>query len=756
MNHSRIPPSVLRCLATAALIAGCFSASQRISIGAEVAASTRYEILDGGYRRFFELASDELYFPSEGRTVQAASANVATNEMLTLRPASPAAVPPQLVLYEIGREHSVASRRILTQTVVVKLREGTNPELIAKAMATATPAEQTFAPGYFIFQAAGPRGALVMAEALRLRPDVLEAEPMLGRQVARKAFVNDPYAFAQWHLLNRGLKDAVAGIDLRLTNVWETYRGRDVIIAIVDDGVQTNHPDLSPNLLTALGYDYRDGDNDPRPGGNDDYHGTPVAGVAAARGNNAIGVAGVAFEATLIPVRLIGGFKETDQQDAAAILHSNQIVHVSNNSWGAVDDGLTLDGPGVLMEQALATATRDGRGGRGTIFVFPAGNGATNFTTHATDNANFDGFANSIYAICVGAVDDQGKISWYSEPGSCVLICGLSDNSELGRPLITTTDLDMPGAEGINAGSGDLPDRAYTDRFNGTSAATPMVAGVAALMLQANPLLGWRDVQEILIRSATKVQPTDTGWITNSAGLRFNHKFGAGLVNAEAAVQLARTWTNLAAPSHIFLEVTNLSLSIPDGNTNGITRLFDFSTNPPMRIEHVTVTLTATHSRRGDLVMTMTSPGGTASRLAEKRLNDSESDFSGWKFMSVFDWGELSSGNWQVQISDQRGGGFFGLGGTLRGLRVDLYGTLIDTSARPSLAVEGYSPGQFRLRLNGMTNQTYDLQASSNLLNWLTIARTNLASRTSVQLIDNQATPFTARFYRALRATPSP
>ena len=709
--------------------------------------AVQFHIRDGGFRRDFELAADELYFPAEDRLIAVSSP---ANAALTLTPAEtlrPGAAPPQRVLYEIGRERSAATRRILTQKVVAQLRPAADPGLVAAAVGSLAPKAQSYAPGYFIFESSEPLGAIAMAEALHRRPDVVEAEPMLGRQVAKKAFVNDPYAFIQWHLRNTGQSGGTPGVDLNLTNVWENYRGSGVVIAIVDDGVQATHPDLSPNVPTPqYGYDYRDGDSDPRPGGNDDSHGTPVAGVAAARGNNSIGVAGVAFEASLVAVRLIGGIDQTEEQDAAAMLHSNQIVHVSNNSWGAIDDGLTVDGPGVLMEQALVTATRDGRGGRGTVFLFAAGNGGTLASENRLpDNANYDGYANSIYVICVGAVDDRGNHPAYSESGSCLLICGLSDNYDVGRPMITTTDL--TGAQGFNRGSGSLP-ADYTDSFDGTSAATPTVAGVAALMLQANPALGWRDVQEILLRSATKVQPTDSDWITNSAGLRFNHKFGAGLANAGAAVQLARSWTDLAAHSHLVLESTNLNQSIPDNNTNGITRNFDFRLLTPMRVEHVTVTLSASHPQRGELVMRLVSPSGTVSRLAERR-SDSNANYDAWKFMSVFNWGELSSGTWQIQISD-RLGSTSGVGGVLRSLRIDLYGTEV----RPNLVVQGFSAGQFRLRLNGTPNQTYDLQASSNLLNWLTILRTNLASGNSVQLFDNPAGAQPLRFYRAVQVAP--
>ena len=167
-----------------------------------------------------------------------------------------------------------------------------------------------------------------------------------------------------------------------------------------------------------------------------------------------------------------------------------------------------------------------------------------------------------------------------------------------------------------------------------------------------------------------------------------------------------------------------------------------------MRVEHVTVTLSASHPQRGELVMRLVSPSGTVSRLAERR-SDSNANYDAWKFMSVFNWGELSSGTWQIQISD-RLGSTSGVGGVLRSLRIDLYGTEV----RPNLVVQGFSAGQFRLRLNGTPNQTYDLQASSNLLNWLTILRTNLASGNSVQLFDNPAGAQPLRFYRAVQVAP--
>jgi hypothetical protein len=397
-----------------------------------------------------------------------------------------------------------------------------------------------------------------------------------------------------------------------------------VRIGIVDDGLQTSHPDLSPNVDTTNGKDWNGNDSDPNPGAGDD-HGTACAGDAAARGNNGIGVSGSAPEATLVGMRLIAA-ATTDTQEAEAMNYLPQLIQIKSNSWGPDDTGDILEAPGPLTKAALQSAAETGRDGKGTISMWAGGNGLD-----TNDNSNYDGYANSIYTIAVGAFDSLSRQAWYSEPGANLVITSPSSGD---APALGKTTTDRTGSAGYVAGD-------YESDFGGTSSATPTAAGVVALMLEANPNLGWRDVQEILMRSAKKVNPSDADWKTPiaPANINHNHKFGAGLVDASAAVNLAIGWTNLGEQLKRTLAQSGLSVAIPNQNTTGITREFTVAAQDNIRVEHVTVTVDINHTSRGNLKITLTSPSGTVSRLAEVH-SDSGNNFPNWTFMTVRNWGE--------------------------------------------------------------------------------------------------------------------
>lgn len=565
------------------------------------------------------------------------------------------------VLYPKGVPQEAGYRRWLTKRVLVETDAGTSLAKVAGVENAEVRGKYTV-----VTLVGGPDAALAGAARLRKVAGVKSAEPLLAHQQYRRFVPNDPlfsYNAAnpgyQWHLQNTGQNGGTAGIDANVVPAWDSWKGAGVKIGIVDDGLEVTHPDLAPNADTSIDYDFNNLDNDPSPVGGDS-HGTACAGVAAARGNNALGGTGAAPEATLVGLRLIGA-PTTDVDEANAYTYRKDIIAVKSNSWGPYDGGYGAGGPGGLSQAALLDAVTTGRGGRGTVFVWAAGNG-----NQSGDDSNYDGWAASPYAMAVSAVTDTGVQAYYSEPGSNILVCAPSNGGSQG---ITTTD--RAGTAGYNpGGGGDYASADFTRTFGGTSAATPLVSGVVALMLQANPDLGYRDVQEILIRTAEQNDANGGGWITNGAGFHFNVKYGAGLVDAAAATTQASTWTNLAAMQTFSISAPALALEIPDGNATGVAHAFGVSNSNSLRVEHVTVHVKAAHQYRGNLEWYLTSPSGVRARLARARLNDTGADLD-WTFMTTHFWGERSEGNWSLQVVDPTVGDV----GTLESATITFFGT---------------------------------------------------------------------------------
>ena len=694
---------------------------------------------DGGSERTFEIALDEgVVREADGMDRTLRIDPPATLETLPARLRELAGKGEAFpVCYEPGKPHTLLYRRIITRDITVELPSpDADPALPPGVVLKSRP---DYAPGFAIVSAADPFAALAALDPLRRQPGIVSADIQLAQQQSRKVMPNDPLVPNQWHLKNA----SAARTHVNIENAWlygasGGVRGTGIRIGVIDDGLQTDHPDLAPNVDTVNDKDWNGNDSDPNPApqsipdpDNGDHHGTACAGNAAARGNNSLGVSGTAPEATLVGMRLIAS-PSTDTTNSEAMAYLPQLIQIKSNSWGPVDDGATLEAPGSLTRAALASAAATGRGGLGSIILWAGGNGLG-----ALDNSNYDGFANNIHTIPIAATDSQGGQSYYSEPGANLVVAAPSSGNVLG---ITTVD--RTGTDGYNiavsASGGD-----YTDDFGGTSSATPTAAGVVALMLEKNPGLGWRDVKEILIRSAYKFSPADADWSDNSAGFHFNHKFGAGLIDATAAVDLAATWTNLPAATSQSVAQTALSVSIPDNNATGVTRSFAF-TGTHLRVEHATVTFTANHPYRGDLEVILTSPSGMISRLAEKH-NDSGNNYSAWTFSSVRHWGENSAGTWTVKVADRGAGDV----GTLIAATVTLHGTS-GTPINPAPLVAITSPASGAVFSPGAS---VNVAVSASDLN----ADGSPGTVASVQLLDNgspvatdTAAPFEFSFSPAL------
>ncbi len=456
---------------------------------------------------------------------------------------------------------------------------------------------------------AGSVGAAVaLADQLDQEPGVVSAFVDVQRPIALRG-PTDPGFPLQWHLAN-----AVSpGVDVGAQDAWDRgFTGAGVLVGVIEGGWQTDHPDIAPNYNALASM----------PGGSITNHATSVAGLIGAARDNGLGGVGVAYGSRVS--KLVNG---SALENTNAFLWLNGLHHIKNNSWGPIDNG-TLGQITALERDALAASVL-GRGGLGTVFVWAGGNGAD-----SKDRTDYDPYASSRFAICVGAIDDDDDKSYYSEPGSSLMVVAHSS----GGP--------GPGDEQIYTTKGGS---AYTMTFGGTSTSAPIVAGVVAMMLQSNPFLSWRDVQHVLVNSARKCDPLSPTWVVNNAGFDVSYSYGFGAVRALDAAMLAKVWHPIP-PEHIVTSGTRvITTAIPDGNASGLTRTLTIPDD--VVVEAIELKLNVTTTYVGDLNVMLRSPTGTESILAATRT-DSTDNFADTILTSRRNWGERAAGTWTVTISD--------------------------------------------------------------------------------------------------------
>ncbi len=507
---------------------------------------------------------------------------------------------------------------------------------------------------------------------------------------------NDPLFKYQWHLNNAGQRNfaTVAANGMSDINICPAYGenilGQGVIVGVVDSGAELKHEDLASRFVPNGSINFVTGTNDPTntftTGGD---HGTSVAGIIVAASDNNKGGVGVAPMASLKAFNpLESGNPDTDIIRSLGGDPLSQDVSVFNMSFG-----IPFSKPAPKPTSSLAilervkNSTQNLRSGKGSLFVHALGNSfdfmenipsgdlgddeePVDVCRRARDlevschipSADPDGFYP--WAIGVGAINASGKKSSYSSAGSNIWVSTPSGGSgfdnaaypdTLHRPLddesvlpgILTPDQStcQKGYASTVSGSIDNyfqtnasglnPNCNYTASFNGTSAASPVAAGVVALLLDANSNLTWRDIKYILAKTSSKIDSGHTakskqladqaytyrlGWVTNTANFNFNNWYGFGLTDVDAAITLAKSYTSPFGANFSYdptWDAGTVSASVIKNNhyAQRGKGTVSISSTENRKIESAQIKLYVRHPFPGDLSVQLTSPSGTKSIL---------------------------------------------------------------------------------------------------------------------------------------------
>ena len=388
-----------------------------------------------------------------------------------------------------------------------------------------------------------PLKAAASLQALSL---VATAEPDLDMPL-------DEYAFAapadsllphQWHLNNDGFVIDVnfrlkKGADSRVVSAWNRLGNTgssSVTVAVIDNGFDVNHPDLRGKVFKP--WDLWTGSSNLPQGDARFTHGTPCASVAIAASNGQ-GIVGAAPGVRFMPIHGTSfSAKTTEDMFNYCIRNGADIISCS---WGTTDSRYSLN---TVKEQAIAKAARQGRGGKGCVILYAVGNDDLNYVNYYAAHPD---------VIAVAASTSQDSHANYSNRGREVSVCAPSNGD---WPIIAARASWDPG---LNWETGNFKywrdgrDRGrHYKHFGGTSSATPLVAGICALILSANPDLTAREVKDILQRTADKIgHPSEY----NSTG--HSTKYGYGRVNADRAVAEALRRRDAAQTAPPVVEVTD-------------------------------------------------------------------------------------------------------------------------------------------------------------------------------------------------------
>jgi len=544
----------------------------------------------------------------------------------------------------------------------------------------------------------------------------------------------DPLYQYQWHLNNTGQTNfatnaGTAEQDLNVDSVIvDGYTGNGVKISIVDDGLEIAHEDLVDNVISGS-YDFVNSDNDPTQTDSGGGHGTSIGGLIAAKGWNNKGGRGIAPNASIFGYNFLESSFTTNHNKSLGVNPPGGVTaDIYNMSYGAdyptdSDDEYlsTYDLPSYMTstyESKFVNGVTNLRDGKGAIYVWAAGNeyakqsdGDCGYNKVWTcTEISLDNKGGIPYLIQVGSLNADGTKSNYSNPGSSLWVSGFGGeygnnashsgiNTRGGnKPAMMTVDRSSCSKgyvkSGVNAGSGgnlnafnngDHSENSscnYVSTFNGTSSAAPTIAGVVALLLEANSDLTWRDVKHILASTSDKVDASRTeslagvsqyAWITNQAGYEFHNWYGFGKVNVAAAVTSAESYTANSRGTFAstgYKQSGALGISIPDGSgrSNAISITKPSGSNDI--VEFVRVSLKFDHAAPWNIGVRLQSPDGTIINLMQPLTNINNPGSTLFDIGVSGLYGESIEGDWTLELIDY----YNGVTGTFTAWGIEIWG----------------------------------------------------------------------------------
>lgn len=501
-------------------------------------------------------------------------------------------------------------------------------------------------PNTFVYEVIrqAKENPIKIANRLTWNPEVLVAEPNIVVKSQKYYRPSDPLYPRQWYLHNTGGADVAPDAHISVEPAWDITRGtRSIVVAITDDAIDLNHPDFQGIGKIVAPIDLKGQNRLPSPQSPSDNHGTACAGLAIAE-ENGKGIVGVAPGCALMPIRTTG-YLDDESVERIFDWAINNRASVISCSWGASAVSFPLS----IRQQAVITkAATVGRNGRGCVVLFAAGN--ANRPINGTINESgwpnnvisgrvrwLSGFAVHPDVISVSACTSLNKKAAYSNWGTGITVCAPSNNAPPGMWLQETGYIGTPPAirtalrglgvfttDRVGAAGYDQGD--FTSHFGGTSAATPLVAGVAALVLSVNPDLSAREVRRIIEQTADKIVDPDADpqlgiSMGTYDGNGYSQWFGYGRVNAEKAVKMAQSQRVSRQQVQRRVEQSNNRvLNIPDHNPHwkGVASTISVANTSP--ILDIQVTVDIEHQFLGDLEVRLIAPHGEEVLLQGRTL----------------------------------------------------------------------------------------------------------------------------------------